>query len=126
MAVLKQTSPTAVPSAPRPKPSSTVPSASTSSAVGLWSGQASELSVVVISASHNPCAPSRQRGFTGCSALTALISNSTQVLVDTKDDQDEFCGNSRKHDSNQNSRKRRQQQNEAAERADGHQRQSGK
>src|SRR6188472_1941303 len=39
MAVLKQTSPTAVPSAPSPKPSSTVPSASTKSAVGLGSSQ---------------------------------------------------------------------------------------
>src|SRR5450631_3457720 len=39
MAVLKQTSPTAVPVAPRPKPSSTVPSASTKSAVGLGSTQ---------------------------------------------------------------------------------------
>ena len=39
MAVLKQTSPTAWPVAPKPKPSSTVPSASTSSAVGLGSSQ---------------------------------------------------------------------------------------
>src|SRR5664279_2933834 len=42
MAVLKQTSPTAVPVAPRPKPSSTVPSASTKSAVGLGSTQVPE------------------------------------------------------------------------------------
>src|SRR4051812_27820478 len=41
MAVLKQTSPTAVPVAPRPKPSSTVPSASTKSAVALGSSQES-------------------------------------------------------------------------------------
>ena len=40
MAVLKQTSPTAVPLAPSPKPSSTVPSASTKSAVALGSSQA--------------------------------------------------------------------------------------
>src|SRR5262249_60672714 len=39
MAVLKQTSPTAWPVAPSPKPSSTVPSASTKSAVGLGSAQ---------------------------------------------------------------------------------------
>src|SRR5215469_6356690 len=39
MAVLKQTSPTACPAAPKPKPSSTVPSASTSTAVGLGSLQ---------------------------------------------------------------------------------------
>src|SRR5580704_11123393 len=39
MAVLKQTSPTAWPVAPKPKPSSTVPSASTSSAVGFGSSQ---------------------------------------------------------------------------------------
>src|SRR5689334_12634886 len=39
MAVLKQTSPTARPVAPSPKPSSTVPSASTKSAVGLGSAQ---------------------------------------------------------------------------------------
>ena len=39
MAVLKQTSPTALPVAPNPKPSSTVPSASTKSAVGLGSAQ---------------------------------------------------------------------------------------
>src|SRR6266700_7768120 len=60
MAVLKQTSPTAWPSAPRPKPSSTVPSASTRSAVGLWSGQAEAFSDVVISALHSPRAPRRQ------------------------------------------------------------------
>src|SRR5262249_60406036 len=39
MAVLKQTSPTACPVAPSPKPSSTVPSANTKSAVGLGSAQ---------------------------------------------------------------------------------------
>src|SRR5436309_15089003 len=39
MAVLKQTSPTAWPVAPSPKPSSKVPSASTSTAVGLASTQ---------------------------------------------------------------------------------------
>src|SRR6516164_4017307 len=43
MAVLKQTSPTAWPVAPKPKPSSTVPSASTSNAVGLGSSQIVEL-----------------------------------------------------------------------------------
>src|SRR5882757_11481964 len=53
MAVLKQTSPTAWPSAPRPKPSSTVPSASTRSAVGLRSGQADEFSGIVMSALHS-------------------------------------------------------------------------
>src|ERR1700726_2941508 len=53
MAVLKQTSPTARPSAPRPKPSSTVPSASTRSAVGLLSGQAEAFSGVVINALHS-------------------------------------------------------------------------
>src|SRR6266702_1551829 len=53
MAVLKQTSPAAWPSAPRPKPSSTMPSASTRSAVGLWSGQAAAFSVVVMSALHS-------------------------------------------------------------------------
>src|SRR5579863_4214061 len=37
MAVLKQTSPTAWPVAPKPSPSSTVPSAKTNSAVGLGS-----------------------------------------------------------------------------------------
>src|ERR1700687_3810529 len=39
MAVLKHTSPTAWPVAPRPKPSSKVPSASTSTAVGVASTQ---------------------------------------------------------------------------------------
>src|SRR6478736_5497649 len=39
MAVLKQTSPTACPVAPSPKPSRTVPSANTKSAVGLGSAQ---------------------------------------------------------------------------------------
>src|SRR5262245_60381726 len=39
MAVLKQTSPTAVPTAPRPNPSKTVPSASTSRAVALGSAR---------------------------------------------------------------------------------------
>src|SRR5450756_137666 len=53
MAVLKQTSPTAWPSAPRPKPSSTVPSASTRSAVGLWSGQAEAFSEGVMNALHS-------------------------------------------------------------------------
>src|SRR5207342_3307225 len=60
MAVLKQTSPTAWPSAPRPKPSSTVPSASTRSAVGLWSGQAEALSDVVMSALHSRRTSARQ------------------------------------------------------------------
>src|SRR5262245_18316664 len=41
MAVLKQTSPTAWPVAPKPTPSSTVPSARTSSAVGFGSLQLS-------------------------------------------------------------------------------------
>src|SRR3954447_19601199 len=66
MAVLKQTSPTAWPSAPSPKPSSTVPSASTSSAVGLWSGQAGEFSECVMSALHSRRGgrrQSRNRGF---------------------------------------------------------------
>src|SRR5207237_2752724 len=40
MAVLKHTSPTACPLAPKPKPSSTVPSASTSAAVAAGSAQA--------------------------------------------------------------------------------------
>src|ERR1700722_15088514 len=53
MAVLKQTSPTAWPSAPRPKPSSTVPSASTRSAVGTRSGQAEAFSGVVMNALHS-------------------------------------------------------------------------
>src|ERR1700722_18261647 len=48
IAVLKQTSPTACPSAPRPKPSSTVPSASTRSAVGMCSGQAEAFSMCVM------------------------------------------------------------------------------
>src|SRR3984957_6935970 len=60
MAVLKHTSPTAWPSAPRPKPSSTVPSASTSSAVGLWSGQAKAFSVIVMSALHRRRTRGRQ------------------------------------------------------------------
>src|SRR6185312_9442762 len=60
IAVLKQTSPTAWPSAPRPKPSSTVPSASTRSAVGLRSGQAEAFSDVVMSASHRPAIAPRQ------------------------------------------------------------------
>src|SRR5580692_6472399 len=48
MAVLKQTSPTACPVAPSPKPSITVPSASTRSAVGTGSGQAEEVGVAVM------------------------------------------------------------------------------
>src|SRR5579859_34091 len=60
MAVLKQTSPTAWPSAPKPKPSSTVPSASTRSAVGLWSGQAASFSDCVMSPLHSPGKVRRQ------------------------------------------------------------------
>src|SRR6516165_7782756 len=60
MAVLKQTSPTAWPSAPRPKPSSTVPSASTRSAVGLWSGQAASFSAVVMRPLHSRANGRRQ------------------------------------------------------------------
>src|ERR1700712_2224243 len=60
MAVLKQTSPTAWPSAPRPKPSSTVPSASTRSAVGLCSGQAELFSGEVMSALHSRRTHARQ------------------------------------------------------------------
>src|SRR5579872_4800681 len=62
MAVLKQTSPTAWPSAPRPKPSITVPSASTRSAVGLWSGQAEAFSDVVMSPLHSRAKACRQSG----------------------------------------------------------------
>src|SRR6478672_10583441 len=76
MAVLKQTSPTAWPSAPRPKPSSTVPSASTRSAVGLRSGQAKAFSDVVMSALHSrlilPREPQKTRNHTRSPAyLTA-------------------------------------------------------
>ena len=49
--MLKQTSPTAWPVAPKPKPSSTVPSASTSSAVGSGSSQRLWSAVVSASAS---------------------------------------------------------------------------
>src|ERR1700758_4879010 len=62
MAVLKQPSPTAWPSAPRPKPSSTVPSASTRSAVGLWSGQAASFSCCVMRPVHSPASRRRQSG----------------------------------------------------------------
>src|SRR5579863_26447 len=62
MAVLKQTSPTAWPSAPRPKPSITVTSASTRSAVGLWSGQAEASSVVVMMPLHSRSQARRQSG----------------------------------------------------------------
>src|SRR5580704_41355 len=50
MAVLKQTSPTAEPVAPKPMPSSTVPSASTSSAVGLGSSQSPRFCALVCGA----------------------------------------------------------------------------
>src|SRR3954454_19131060 len=53
MAVLKQTSPTACPTAPKPKPSSTVPSASTSKAVALGSVQAEPSCLSVMSGLHS-------------------------------------------------------------------------
>src|SRR5205807_1651118 len=52
-AVLKQTSPTAWPLAPSPKPSSTVPSASTSTAVVLGSVQLARAGCVSVIASLN-------------------------------------------------------------------------
>src|ERR1700757_3830275 len=65
MAVLKQTSPTACPSAPSPKPSSTVPSASTRSAVGLWSGQGAAFFDVVMGGLHRGTRSPRQSRSSG-------------------------------------------------------------
>src|SRR5262245_11215823 len=59
MAVLKQTSPTAEPVAPKPKPSSTVPSASTSNAVGTGSDQPESV-VLFMSALLNRAGRPRQ------------------------------------------------------------------
>src|SRR6267154_6822937 len=60
MAVLKHTSPTAWPAAPKPKPSSTVPSASTSRAVALGSAQPESSCLRVISGLHSRGARERQ------------------------------------------------------------------
>src|SRR5215470_10034580 len=60
MAVLKQTSPTAWPVAPKPCPSSTVPSASTSRAVALGSVQAVESCLLVMSRLHSRGSRRRQ------------------------------------------------------------------
>src|SRR5438874_4952254 len=61
MAVLKQTSPTAWPTAPKPAPSSTVPSASTRSAVGTGSDQPEAPCSRVMRRLHNPARRLRQR-----------------------------------------------------------------
>src|SRR6266545_1954725 len=61
MAVLKQTSPTACPVAPRPKPSRTVPSASTTSAVGFRSVQPESSCLGLIWGLDRPPGRRRQR-----------------------------------------------------------------
>src|SRR6266849_3143243 len=65
MAVLKHTSPTAWPVAPSPCPSSTVPSASTSTAVGAGSAQADSSCLSFMGGLHSRGAPERQSGKDG-------------------------------------------------------------
>src|SRR5215470_5282737 len=62
MAVLKQTSPTACPVAPNPWPSSTVPSASTSTAVGAGSAQPLAACLSFMRRLHSRRAGTRQSG----------------------------------------------------------------
>src|SRR5882757_4538059 len=61
MAVLKQTSPTAWPAAPKPTPSSTVPSASTRRAVGAGSDQPAASCLPFMRRLHSPGRYRRQR-----------------------------------------------------------------
>src|SRR5215471_11832816 len=63
MAVLKQTSPTAWPVAPKPVPSSTVPSASTSMAVGSGSDQPEVSCSSVMGGLHNRGAGKRKDAY---------------------------------------------------------------
>src|SRR5262245_9999761 len=76
MAVLKQTSPTACPAAPRPEPSSTVPSASTSRAVATGSVQPFTSCLAVIGGLHSRPLRRRQRGW-----LWILLPASTPCFL---------------------------------------------
>src|SRR3954469_22823420 len=86
MAVLKQTSPTAWPLAPRPKPSSTVPSASTSSAVALGSIQAELSCWAGISRLHSRPSRRRQSGAESRgSVLRDKINNEVKQAMKSQD-----------------------------------------
>src|SRR3954447_20527097 len=82
MAVLKHTSPTALPVAPRPNPSSTVPSASTRRAVALGSVQAESSCLLVISRLHSRQSCRRQRGL---KVLREKITDAMKVAMKSQD-----------------------------------------
>src|SRR4051794_5651621 len=81
MAVLEQTSATAEPGAPEAKPSSTVPSASTNSAVGLGSGQAGNRSVCVMSALPSVSWGQRQKRISSCAHDTRRAADFDTLLL---------------------------------------------
>src|SRR6202171_3449671 len=86
MAVLKHTSPTALPSAPRPNPSSTVPSASTRRAVGTGSGQPLSACFVFMSGLHSGEPGGRQsRGIRGPIVLREKLTEATKEALKSGD-----------------------------------------
>src|SRR5688572_7169899 len=96
MAVLKQTSPTAWPLAPRPWPSSTAPSANTSSAVGFGSVQPESSCLGLIRGLDRPPDRGRQRpalcreqpaiGNRGGSVLRESISSAMKEAMKARDE----------------------------------------
>src|SRR5215471_2791760 len=83
MAVLKHTSPTACPVAPRPKPSSTVPSASTRSAVGSGSTQPDSSCLPVMRGLHSREGPHGQRHASMSGILKSMAA--VRIFVDDLD-----------------------------------------
>ncbi len=55
----------------------------------------------------------------------ALVLDRAEVLVDAEDDQDQFRGDAREHDADDDAGDRRQHHQEAAERADRHRGEAG-
>src|SRR3954453_15691793 len=86
MAVLKQTSPTACPVAPRPKPSSTVPSASTKTAVGFRSIQPESSCLGLIWGLDRPPGRRRQRPASSCEQPVSAPEKGPSVLRDNIND----------------------------------------
>src|SRR3977135_62410 len=83
MAVLKQTSPTAWPAAPSPVPCSTVPSASTSTAVGLGSLQpAAGAACLSFIAGLPPCGCRKPQGRLSQEPTAALSAKGIAMLRD--------------------------------------------
>src|SRR5262252_5632398 len=90
MAVLKHTSPTAWPTAPRPNPSSTVPSASTKRAVGLGSVQPDSSCPRIMRGLHSRDPSQGQRNATMSGVLKSVCA--VRIFVDDLDRARAFYG----------------------------------